>query len=365
MHYVQGEPNSAWNWLERWTRSLFWKPFTQPKKTVVDYKSQQRNGGYAMETESVKSKRTLRRNATTNSDTFGPTSITTKRNFKKVTSLPVETVQEHPQGELEKVKRNLRKISNSVSQPSSDQAEIEADKPRNSVRRLSASAAKVPEDEAAISAEKIKKNNVAAVTTSDAKPEVEFYSKPAPVPKHKEPYLYPSPNTDLHIKTKKSCSEIELKMDVVPKHGEVDMPLNTDNDYLEAKLQSPLNENGFVKGKSQVSLNSEKTSNEEEVCQENQKTNKRRVSLSVKPEYKEDGLQKAPNLPSYMAATKSAKAKLSPRRLSSDGAEKYCSTRRHSLPSATNGKLSSAQTQRPVAVNGRVLKSDKSLGHGN
>ncbi|KAJ6387133.1 hypothetical protein OIU78_016948 [Salix suchowensis] len=99
---------------------------------------------------------------------------------------------------------------------------------------------------------------------------------------------------------------------------------------------------------------------------ENHKTAKK-PSFTLKPERVENGLQSSPSLPSYMAATESAKAKLrmqgSPR-FNQDRVEINNITRRHSLPSSTNSKISSEspRTQRAVHGSGKGgNKSDKSL----
>ncbi|KAL5202262.1 hypothetical protein ABZP36_013214 [Zizania latifolia] len=107
-------------------------------------------------------------------------------------------------------------------------------------------------------------------------------------------------------------------------------------------------------------------SKEEPLSNESLKSSKRRSSLSTKPEYPENGSKTSPAVPSYMAATQSAKAKLrgqnSPR-LSSDTVEKNGFTRRHSLPS-TNDKLNShsPRAQRPTHAGGKEgVKADKSM----
>ncbi|URE27520.1 IQ calmodulin-binding motif [Musa troglodytarum] len=87
---------------------------------------------------------------------------------------------------------------------------------------------------------------------------------------------------------------------------------------------------------------------EEQFCHENQKTSKRRSSFSVKSD--------APVLPSYMSTTESAKAKLrgqvSPTVvLESD--DKNGFIRRHSLPSSTNGNMSSSRTKRFIQTGGK------------
>ncbi|TKY69711.1 IQ-DOMAIN 31 [Spatholobus suberectus] len=74
-----------------------------------------------------------------------------------------------------------------------------------------------------------------------------------------------------------------------------------------------------------------------------------------------------PRLPSYMAPTESAKAKLrgqgSPR-FATDLVEKNSTTRRHSLSSSLNGRSGSfsPRAERLIAMNGRgVIRSDRSL----
>jgi hypothetical protein len=58
LHFQHDEmdPNSAFNWLERWTISLVWKPISQPKIVGADAKPHTRKASYAMETESAKLK---------------------------------------------------------------------------------------------------------------------------------------------------------------------------------------------------------------------------------------------------------------------------------------------------------------------
>ncbi|KAL0461638.1 UNVERIFIED_CONTAM: protein IQ-DOMAIN 31 [Sesamum latifolium] len=103
-------------------------------------------------------------------------------------------------------------------------------------------------------------------------------------------------------------------------------------------------------------LHEELSSKEDESGKENQKIRKRR-SLPAKQEYTENISQNTPSLPSYMAATESAKAKLRAQgssKFSEDAAE-HGYDRRHSLPASTNGKLSSLspRIQKPVQANGK------------
>ncbi|CAI9277000.1 unnamed protein product [Lactuca saligna] len=87
---------------------------------------------------------------------------------------------------------------------------------------------------------------------------------------------------------------------------------------------------------------------------------KRRKSLPAKQEHVECVLQNTPVLPSYMAATESAKAKLRAQTVAEDGGDNGF-IRRHSLPSST-GKLSlqSPRVQKPLQANGKGwIKSNK------
>ncbi|MBA0559521.1 hypothetical protein Golob_016481 [Gossypium lobatum] len=98
---------------------------------------------------------------------------------------------------------------------------------------------------------------------------------------------------------------------------------------------------------------------------ENQKSG-RKASNPAKQDHTENGPQISPALPSYMAATESAKAKLrlqgSPR-FSQDGGEKHNLARRQSLPISANSKINSQspRTQRLVHAGKEGSKSDRPL----
>ncbi|KAL0350917.1 UNVERIFIED_CONTAM: protein IQ-DOMAIN 31 [Sesamum radiatum] len=107
---------------------------------------------------------------------------------------------------------------------------------------------------------------------------------------------------------------------------------------------------------STLALNDELSYKEEQSGKENNKVRKRR-SLPAKQEYPENISQNSPSVPSYMAATESAKAKLRAQgssKFGEDGAE-HGYTRRHSLPASTNSKLNSQspRVQKPVQANGK------------
>ncbi|KAF2298800.1 hypothetical protein GH714_027976 [Hevea brasiliensis] len=100
---------------------------------------------------------------------------------------------------------------------------------------------------------------------------------------------------------------------------------------------------------------------------ENQKISERRASFPPNIDNQENGIHNTPKVPSYMAPTESARAKLrgqgSPR-FSQDAIENIGTTRRHSLPSSANGKFPSMspRAQKLVHAAGKgVTGSDVSL----
>ncbi|KAL6350561.1 hypothetical protein AAG906_019208 [Vitis piasezkii] len=315
LQYGPGEPNSAWDWLERWTKSHFWEPLTKPKK-IIDSKSQKKRGtSQTVETDRSRPKRSVRK-ATSAKFENGSTQSTLesdkpKRNLRKVSSHPVDS----------KTKSKLRKNLKSTSD-ASDQLEVKAEKPKHSLRKSSSAASDAPEQGTGDSLKKIKKDM--AVTVS-----------------------------------KQSDIETSLKP---PAENEL---VDNVHDHTLADLQCVEN-NG--KSENIPEANKDMSYKDNDISNDDQKTSQRRASLPGKHDYQENGLHNTPRLPSYMAATESAKAKLralgSPR-FGQDEADKNGITRRHSLPSSsTNGKLSSwsPRAQRLVQASGKgVFRSDRSL----
>ncbi|XP_022858195.1 protein IQ-DOMAIN 31-like isoform X2 [Olea europaea var. sylvestris] len=317
LQYDLAEPNSSWNWLERWSRSHFWQPPARAKK-IVNVKSQRKHAGpLAAETKVGKSKRTVRKVSTADSgdnSTLASTHLDKpKRNPKKVVTHPTEIVLEQPQNELERVKHNLRKVSASV-ELTSEKLETETDKSNPSLKKVSTSVA--PD----ISEQEIVKSSEIAFCSNAVVDELALPEAPSPI------------------------------TDNVPQ-----------SDYPAVQPHSP--ENG-------VEMETNPTINDELGCKEDQtgKGNKkiRRRSLPTKHEFPENVSQNTSSLPSYMQATESAKAKLRAQgasKFSDDGSENG-SVRRHSLPASANGKLNSLspRVQRPVQGNDKGgSKNNKSL----
>ncbi|XP_039057031.1 protein IQ-DOMAIN 31-like [Hibiscus syriacus] len=140
LHVDAGEPNSVWNWLERWSASCFWKPVPQPRKASSSKLQRKQTNGH-VDIDTGRPKLSVRRIRSAN---LVGTSVQAtsefdkpKRNLRKVSSNPTESsVQENPQNEFEKVKRDLRKVHNPVVE-NSVQPEVEFEKPKPSSEKVS------------------------------------------------------------------------------------------------------------------------------------------------------------------------------------------------------------------------------------
>ncbi|KAK6924973.1 IQ motif, EF-hand binding site [Dillenia turbinata] len=324
LQYDSADPNAIFVWLERWSASQFWKPLPRPMK-VHDSKPEKQGNSQTSEPESVRTKHSKRKVPAANVD--GTLSSTTsefekpKRNLRKVISHPVDSAQEHPQSELEKVKRNLRKVHNPVTEGLA-QSDLEIKKSKPIVAKISNSSdPEVIEETKTYTTENLKEE------TNEVVPNL------PPVEKSPEPALETEVNSlheDQSSHQLEPTESIEKDENIPMINGE---NLKEDSSNMVKKLSQ-------------------------------------RTPASVKQEHAENGLKSSPTLPSYMAATESAKAKLrgqgSPR-LGQDAAEKPDVTRRHSLPAPTNGKISSQspRTQRlaqPVAKGGMKATRDGTNG---
>ncbi|TYG85760.1 hypothetical protein ES288_A13G081300v1 [Gossypium darwinii] len=124
LQYVPEEPNSSWQWLQRWTRSQFWECPSKPIRSGKTKLSVQKlsnakavNGSSHSTLEHKKNKRGLRRVSVNSA---------------------ADSVWEHPQNELERVKRNLRKLSNS-SKEVTDKSEFVNEKTKKTLKKYSSS----------------------------------------------------------------------------------------------------------------------------------------------------------------------------------------------------------------------------------
>ncbi|CAJ1944055.1 unnamed protein product [Sphenostylis stenocarpa] len=345
--YVPGDPNSVLNWLERWSASQFWKPVPQPKK-IRDTKAQRKHGSITVgDTQTSKSKRTNRKLPTSTFDSVpvqaNPEFEKPKRNTRKIPSQPSDPVQENPQSELEKVKRNLRKVHNPVENfvPS----EVESEMPKEHLEKATVtSSLAVSEQEVTSSNENIKKEaalTIPSVPDIETTPRLSVSNEVFDAPSSIQVTVESKPLT---VVESKPLTEITTK----------DKNISDEVENEPIDLPEPII---ICKDENSHLTNGDFSHMEDPIGSEKQKPN-RKASIVAKQERAENGLQHSPTLPSYMAATESAKAKLraqgSPRFVQ-DGNERNNQTRRHSLPSSTNGKISShsPRTHRPVQSGGK------------
>ncbi|PWA87709.1 hypothetical protein CTI12_AA126200 [Artemisia annua] len=315
IQYDPVEPNSVRKWLERWSSSRFWEPLPQPKKKPDAKPKRKQTKLKPEETESVRPKRSVRRVPAANLETNHSNSSENdklKLTSRRVSSHQAESVQEQSHNELEKVKRSLRKISVSTS-VAAEKSEIATEKSPVSLGKASSSPNPDASEHSTVQLfEKV--NDLDEVISKQPEPEPE----PEPV----QPVPVPPLEEDKSLDVSQND------------HDSVELPsVATD---AKVDTESPMNVE--INGKEHYS------------SKENQKT-RRRKSFPAKQELPESVLQNTPTLPSYMAATESAKAKLRAQaaaRAAEDGAENGF-MRRHSLPSST-GKLSlqSPRAHRPL-----------------
>ncbi|XVF50161.1 hypothetical protein PTKIN_Ptkin04bG0073400 [Pterospermum kingtungense] len=443
LHYDAEEPNSVWNWLERWSASCFWKPVPQPKKASDSKLRRKQANGQAVDMDTGRPKRSVRRIPPANLDGTSVQATSEfdkpKHNLRKVSSHPAEPMQENPQNVLEKVKRNLRKVHNPVVE-NSLQSEVEFEKPKQSLEKVAitsnldiveqslnslvestnketgltvnSSAEKMEKDmattvtssaermrkemasvnssaekmkkESALtvnnSAEKMKKESALTINNSAEKMGQEMATVSSSTEKlKKETALTVNGSAekmkkDSAVVVNGSAEKMRKEMTVsVSKSPEIEttggpLGMNETSDLLHADpavVGSKSLIDRTVKDENTPITIVELNRKDDSVNNENQKSG-RKASTPAKQDRTENGHQSSPALPSYMAATESAKAKLrlqgSPRS-GQDGGDKNNLSRRQSLPSSANGKISSEspRTQRPVHAGKAGSKSDRSM----
>ncbi|CAO2197847.1 unnamed protein product [Urochloa humidicola] len=349
--YDKRDPNSTYNWLERWTIGCIWKPVFQPKR-VADGKLLVRKASYAMETESAKLKRNIRKSSGATVESLHSSmtgeSEKLKRNPKKFSNFPADSVPDSQLSELEKVKRNLRKVTNSMAEASKISSfRVDSSKVSDStpgVPKLSNPAADTSKTSSllnGISDHQDSQCEKALENTHEAlfPLETQEYSGNGNLLEYSD-----MDNFDLVPGLK---SDLETQLDSVSIGENVDEPTGVAPAVEVMPLQNINNEDNVLRKKAEA------RSQEEHLSNGNFRTSKRKSSLPNKSEYVENGTHNTPvrpRQPSYMAATESLKAKLraqnSPKLDSDSSAEKNGFPRRHSLPSSTNGRAVKAEWKR-------------------
>ncbi|XP_074316376.1 protein IQ-DOMAIN 31-like isoform X2 [Silene latifolia] len=381
VQYDETDSNSVQIWLERWSISCPWKPVSPPKKATNTKTQKKLGNSQAVEGETVRPKRSVRKvpsifdnpSAQSTSELEKP-----RRNPKKVSSHPVDSVQENPQNEFEKVKRSLRKVHSPVTETSA-QSEVPERPPQSQAKsevteRPSQNQAK---SEVTERPSQSQTKSEVAERPSQSQTKSEVAERPSQSQAKMTPIVQDvtDPNEVNPVENMKEATTIILKEEAITAPKEIDqettkVPIENNqsreisvDDVIKVKSESL---EGDEKDENTPVSNGELKSTEESIPSDNQKPS-RRASFPAKQEHADDGLQNTPKLPSYMQATQSAKAKLraqgSPK-LGQESAEKNNVIRRQSLPSPANGKVSSVspRTPKPVQVNGKGgNKSDKSL----
>ncbi|CAH2067281.1 unnamed protein product [Thlaspi arvense] len=315
---VHTNTNSNSIWLENWSASCFWKPVPQPKKPV-GRKPQNKFSSSAqiVEAESAKPKKSVRK---VPAATIESSSVfefeKPKRSFRKVSSQSIEPpAVENPQIELEKVKRSLRKVHNPIVE-SSIQAQpvprIEVEKPKLGEEKTTES------------------SSYPLVHETVEEPPVNVFD--GKKKKQERPEEVHVREVEVHTPGPLESNE-ELDSSLV---NQIDS-----NEKAMVEADKPPMEKDAKEDKTPKPNNKENSAGKE-----NQKSRKKGSATNKTEREESNGHhQTSPSIPSYMQATKSAKAKLrlqgSPNSAEEDGTEKGSVPRRHSLPSSGNGRITS------------------------
>ncbi|MBA0548136.1 hypothetical protein Golob_019252 [Gossypium lobatum] len=398
LRYDVGEPNSVWIWLERWSASCFWKPVPQPKETSNTKFEKKRVNGQTVEMDTGRAKRSVRRIPPANMDTSVQATSEfdkPKCNPRKISGHPAEPVQENPQNELEKVKRNLRKVHNPVvehslqsefefeklksletvsSTPDLDMIEESlngsAEKTSKEVAMTANNSANKMKKETALtvnsSVEKRKKETAMAVNSSTEKMSREMTTVNSSAEGlNKEMAVTVNGSSEIIKKQVTTAASESPEIETMPwplGMNETADSLHADCAAVDSKPSIGIN----IKDENSPITNVELKRKDGSMNNEPQlQKSGKKASNPAKQVGTENGHQNSPVLPSYMAATESAKAKLrlqgSPRS-GQDGDDKSNLSRRQSFSSPANSKLSShsPRTQRLVHSGKVENKRDRS-----
>ncbi|CAN7102286.1 unnamed protein product, partial [Brassica rapa subsp. narinosa] len=326
IQYSPEDPNSAKVWLDRWTQLQVWAPGPLVVKSLVPKSQTKKRSFQAVEADKGKLKRGIKKppgglnTGTSSSSRSTAENEKPKRTVRKPSTLGKELNDN-------KSKQSSRKSTSAIKEGSS--LEVKDEKPRTSLKKASVSNG--VEKPARKSAEKKKKEIVDSVQKELPGDKVSA-SVVDDTPEEGEEKVKDSPETV----SKEADLDKDENVLVLDKPEKDELKTAERNDKAEEEIQEP-----------DVLIISSENGN---VVSENTKQSDRRTSLPAKIEsqQQEDGLttQSGRKIPSYMAPTASAKARVrggqgSPRIGGQEKPEKNGTTRRHSLPHiANNDKLS-------------------------
>ncbi|KAL3511158.1 hypothetical protein ACH5RR_030559 [Cinchona calisaya] len=351
LQYSPEEPDSAWHWLLRWTSIRIWEPQSEPKK-VVGSKHHRTGQG-----TSKRSAARLHSGTVDNSSNHSMTeSEKQKRNPRRLSNHSTNSVQGHPQNEIEKAKRNLKKISNSKRDTS---IEKEVDTKRQGQNHGKGSNNPAPElsEQSTDTQSDILQADLEGDVLKQTD-QVNCAELPATDDTVNELLNHPISNSDEQPKMSDDENENILAVD---EHFKDHLTGDENNKLSKRRASLPA-----MHDDQDAAVPSLTNSRNDQTGNENHKVNSRRASLPAKHDDQDIGIPSETRVPSYMAATESAKAKVrgqvSPR-FGQDAYEKNGLTRRYSLPSSANAKMtSSPRVQSLVHASGKVgIKIDRSL----
>lgn len=315
LQYGRGDPNFAYMWLERWTKSRFWEASSLPKENSHSYPQSKHQN---LENEQCSHKQSVRRlpstDIKTNSNGISSESSKPKRYPRNFSGHIVESIHDKSENEIEKLKLNLRR-TNDFSREVSDGVKANKKKMDESLGNERTSVTSL-----------VLQQDVSHSSEVEQESKIEVLSQ-------------------FELKENLKLAASEVQVDELQEHLVV---VNSD----------PAEKNGPSEQKSDLkdaSMNGK-----------HEKSTHRRASLPAKIDQQENAKHPTTRVPSYMAPTESVKAKLrgqsSPR--FAQGGIGMNGTRRHSLPSSTNGEVGSFSPRalRLVEASGKgTIRSDKSL----
>ncbi|CAH8355318.1 unnamed protein product [Eruca vesicaria subsp. sativa] len=324
IQYGSEDPNSAKLWLERWTQLQVWTP--RPLVVKIAKSQTKKRSFQAVEADKGKLKKGIKKPPgglkSSSSGRSTAENDKPKTNVKKASTLGKEVSRiENDKSN----KQNSRKSTSGVKEGSS--LEVKDEKPRVSLRKASLSnglekpARKSAEKKKEI-AETVQKelpgDKVSAPVEEKVTEIADSVQKELPGDKVSAP--------EAVLKEADFDKDENSPVLDTPVQDEVDISEKNDKD--EEEIQEP-----------DVQISSENGN----TASENTKPSDRRASLPAKIEnhHQEDGVtHSGRKIPSYMAPTASAKARVRGQGSPRFGQEKNGITRRHSLPTGANGKLS-------------------------
>ncbi|CAI8587835.1 unnamed protein product [Vicia faba] len=382
-----GEPYLAGNWLDRWTRSQFWAPLPKLKKKPDSAFDDKNISSQTVEKGQVK--RNTRKSPTVKAnDGSSSGSNKQKQGLKKDSNHSSVSVQEHEHPRKEIEKSSLKKTR---MQNVSDRSEIVNEKRKHSSRAISDhTVTDVSEQGPISSSEKMKV--ITVPKSEESYPEKGLGQKGLEENNDK-----PKKSLNGGAKEEKGIGQKALEENndkpkksinggAVDQKGLGQKALEDNNDKPKKSLsggskeekslgQKALEEKGHndptavlqtsVKNVGDAKIGvSEALNGGDKIVSNNYQ---RRASLPANFNDQENELHNTPRLPSYMAPTESAKARLrgqgSPR-FATDFLDKNSLTRRHSLSSSFNSKSGSfsPRAEKLVSLSSRgVARTDKSL----